>query len=75
MDYFTNLLTTFLDLDRVNYVAVYGRVKELSECIKNILICVPKMNKGLTGLERHEGEQLVTEFSFLGELSQYAVFS
>ncbi len=24
--------------------------------IKNILICVPKMNEGLTGLERHEGE-------------------
>ncbi len=24
--------------------------------IKNILICVPKMNKGLTGLKRHEGE-------------------
>ncbi len=22
----------------------------------NILICVPKMNEGLTGLERHEGE-------------------
>ncbi len=26
------------------------------------------MNKGLTGLEQHEGEQLMTEFSFLGEL-------
>ncbi len=24
--------------------------------IKNILICVPKMNEGLTGLEQHEGE-------------------
>ncbi len=23
---------------------------------KNILICVLKMNEGLTGLERHEGE-------------------
>ncbi len=23
---------------------------------QNILICVPKMNEGLTGLERHEGE-------------------
>ncbi len=29
-------------------------VRELSDLIKNILICVPKMNKGL--LERHEGE-------------------
>ncbi len=23
---------------------------------KNILICIPKMNEGLTGLEQHEGE-------------------
>ncbi len=29
---------------------------ELSDFIKNILICVPKMNEGLTGLERHEGD-------------------
>jgi len=39
--------------------------------IKNILICVPKMNKGLAGLERHEGEYLMTEISFLGELTLY----
>ncbi len=32
------------------------RVKKLSDFIKNSLICVPKMNEGLTGLERHEGE-------------------
>ncbi len=32
------------------------RVRKLSDFIKNILICVPKMNKGLTGLERHGGE-------------------
>ncbi len=56
MDYFTDLLDTFLDIDRVNYIAVYGRVRELSECIKNIFICVTKMNGGHTGLERHEGE-------------------
>ncbi len=53
MDYFT---TTFLDVDRVNYTAVYGRVRELSECIKNILICVPKTNEAFTGLERHGGK-------------------
>ncbi len=46
----------FLDLDRVRILAVYGRVRELSELIKNILICVPKMNEGLTSLERLEGE-------------------
>ncbi len=39
----------FLSLDRV-------RARELSEFSKNILICVQKMNEGLTGLERHEGE-------------------
>ncbi len=56
MDYFNDVHATFLSLDRVRILAVYGRVRELSECIKNILICVLKMNKGLTGLERHEGE-------------------
>ncbi len=56
MDYFTDLLAMFLDLDRVRILAVYGRVRELSECIKNILICVPKMNGGLIGLEQHESE-------------------
>ncbi len=56
MDYFNDVLATFLDLDRVMILVVNGRVRELSEFIKNILICVPKMNEGLTGLEQHEGE-------------------
>ncbi len=56
IDYFTDLLAMFLDLDRVRILAVYGRVRELSDSIKNILICVPKINGGLTGLEQHEGE-------------------
>ncbi len=56
MDYFTDLLATFLDLDCGNYIAVYGRFRELSECIKNLLICVPKMSKGIMSLERHEGK-------------------
>ncbi len=51
MDYFTDLRATFLDLDRVRTLAVYGRVRELTGCNKNILICVPKMNGGLMGLE------------------------
>ncbi len=66
MDSFTDLLATFLDADRLNYIAVYGRVREHSECIKN---CVLKMNEGLTGLERHEGEQLITKYTFWGEVS------
>ncbi len=56
MDYFTNLLATFLDLNCVRTLAVYGRVRELSDSIKNILDGVPKMNGGLMGLEQHEGE-------------------
>ncbi len=56
MDYFNDVLATFLSLDRGNILAFYGRDREFSEFIKNIFICVPKMNKGLTGLERHEGE-------------------
>ncbi len=56
MDCFNNVLTAFLDLDRGNYIAVYWRERGLSEFIKNILTCVPKMNGGLMGLERHEGE-------------------
>ncbi len=31
------------------------RLRELLEIIKNILICVPKINEGLTDLEQHEG--------------------
>ncbi len=56
MDYFNDVLATYLSLDHGNILAVYGRVRELSDFIKNILICVPKMNEDLTGLERHEGE-------------------
>ncbi len=56
MDYFNDVLAMFLCVDRGSILAVYERVRELSELIKNILICVPKMNEGLTGLERHEGE-------------------
>jgi len=37
-------------------LSMYGRVIYLSDFIKSILICVPKMNEGLTGVERHEGE-------------------
>ncbi len=55
MDFFVNHLGTFLELDRVRTLAVYGG-SDLSDFIKNILNCVPKMNKGLMGLEQHEGE-------------------
>ncbi len=57
MDYFNvDLFATLLDLDCGRILAVFERGRELLEFIKNILICVPKINEGLTGLERHEGE-------------------
>ncbi len=56
MDYFNDVLAKFLSLDCVRILAVYGGVRALSERIKNILICDPKMNECLMGLERHEGE-------------------
>jgi len=34
----------------------YGLLYRSDLNILNILICVPKMNEGLTGLEQHEGE-------------------
>ncbi len=53
IDYFNDVLTTFLGLKRVSCVAVYAGSEKLSNFIKNILICLPKM-KVLR--ERHEGE-------------------
>ncbi len=48
MDYFNDVLTTFLGLE-LNCIAVSG-------LIKNAFICVPKMNEGITCLEQCEGE-------------------
>ncbi len=49
-------LLRFWSWEHFSCVAVYGGIWELSDFIKNILICAPKMNEGLTGLERNEGE-------------------
>ncbi len=56
MDYFTDVLATFLDLGTLQLRCCLWRVRKLSDFIKNILIYVPKMNEGLTGLKRREGE-------------------
>ncbi len=40
------------------------RVRKLLDFFKTIFICVPKMNEGLTGLEPHEGDSLLKEFTF-----------
>jgi len=47
MDSFYNLFMNF---------AKCQRVRNFSEVIKNILICVLKINESLRGLEQHEGE-------------------
>ncbi len=65
MDYFTDVLAMFLSLDRVRTLAVYERAHGMQQKYQN----APKMNESLTGSERHEGELLMTQFSFLGELS------
>ncbi len=48
MNYFNYVLTTFLGLETFSFIALYGGSEALG-FIKNILICVPKMNEGLTG--------------------------
>ncbi len=60
MDYFNNVITTFLGLERDSSLAVYAGSESFQ--------ISSKISKGL-GLERHECEWLMTEFSFLGELS------
>ncbi len=56
MDYFNNILTTFLGLEHmvVPLPSIQGQ-KALGFHQKKIFICVPKMNEGLTGLEWHKG--------------------
>jgi len=49
-------LVAFWASESVNYLAGNGGFTEPLDFIKNILICVLKMNEGLTGVERHEGE-------------------
>jgi len=38
MDYFSDVFTTFLDLESGCCVAVYGGVRKLSDFIKNIFV-------------------------------------
>ncbi len=60
---------TFLDLQSVSYLDFQWRNRKTLDFIKNIFICVSKINKSLKGLEQHECEWMMTEFSFFGELS------
>ena len=64
MDYSDDAFHTFLDLDTVIYLAVYGTVTDLPVFIQNILNCVPKTNEAFTCLEQHGGKWIMTKFSF-----------
>ncbi len=55
-DCFNNVLTTFLGLERVSCVAVYAGSEHSEISFENVIICALNIKKGLTGLERHEGE-------------------
>ncbi len=63
MDYFNDVLTTFVGLGTFQLHCSLWKVRKLSVFIKNILICVPKMNEGLTGLEQLEVFHFWVKFS------------
>ncbi len=46
---FPNVFPTVLELKCVSCIAAYRGVRKFSDFIKKILICVLKMNKGITG--------------------------
>ena len=56
LDYINDVFNNFSGPASFSPLEAYGGVRQLSDLIKNILICVLKMNEGLTGLEQHEGE-------------------
>ncbi len=51
MEYPGDDFHTFLGLDSVNYLAVYGTATSLLVLTQNILNCVLKMNEAFTGLD------------------------
>ncbi len=53
MDCFNDAHTIFLGLECFSCIAW---IRKFLDFIKNILICVPKMEEGLMGLDWHEGE-------------------
>ncbi len=61
MDYFNYILTTFLGFELGSCLCCLYGVWKLSDFIKYIFICVPKMNKGIEGLGKYEGEYLLND--------------
>ncbi len=75
MDYFNDVLSTFLSLEpgTVGGSDVYG-VRMFSDFIKNNLICVLRVNEGLRGLERHEGDDRIFIFGWTIHLNKAPVY-
>ncbi len=69
MDYFNDVLITFLCLDCGRTLAVYGRVRKLSDFIKIYLNLCSEDEQRSYGFGTTWGWVIMTEFSFFGELS------
>ncbi len=70
LDYFNDVFTNFLGLEHGSCVAVYVGSECSQISLKKYLnLCSEDEFMGLMGLERHEGEQLMTEFSFWGKVT------
>ncbi len=73
MDCFTDVLTTFLVLGTFQLRCCLCRVRELSDLIKNILICVLKMNRGL-GFGTTRGWVIIDRIFILGWTNPLTTF-
>ncbi len=69
-DYFKDVLTTFLGLELVSCVAAFGG-SESTKSSNYLNLSSKDSVKVLTGLERHEGDKIITDCSFLSELTLY----
>ncbi len=54
MDLFYNAFVTFFNILCFGYLDFQRRARNHLGFIKNILICVSKINQSIMGLERHE---------------------
>ncbi len=69
MDLFYNVFMNCLKLQSFGCMNFQWRDRNLSGFIKNVIICVSKLNESLIGLEQHESELMIIEFKSLGELA------
>jgi len=63
----TRHLTVAIDFHSIFYSNQINFL--VTDILQNIFFCVQQKKETHTGLEQPEGEEMMTEFSFLGELS------